>query len=646
MSQATSLELGARLLADRSVRFSVWAPRAPYVRVRICNGPAAGEYAMTRDGVHEGVFAATIPNAGAGIDYHFVLGDRALPDPVSRWQPEGVHGPSRVIDPGLMQWTDDGWRGLTMPELIVYELHVGTFTPEGTFAAVIPRLSALRGLGVTAIELMPLAQFPGDRNWGYDGVDLYAVQNSYGGPYELMRLVDAAHAAGLGVLIDVVYNHVGPEGNYLDAFGPYYTDKYKTPWGRALNYDDAHSDMVRGFVIDNALHWITEYHADGLRLDAVHGIFDFSAIHLLRQIAGAVHERAALLGRSVVVIGESDLNDPRLIRAVGDHGHGLDAQWSDDFHHAVHAMLTGERAGYYMDYAQAGGSEGVVADALREPFVYDGRYSAYRRRYHGAPSVGLPRQRFVVALQNHDQTGNRAAGERLSTLVSPAQLRLAAALLLLSPYVPLLFMGEEYGETNPFQYFVSHGDPKLVEAVRVGRRQEFEAFGWGTTVPDPADPETFSRSRVDWDKAQCPEHAQLLALYRDLLALRHEEPMLRPDAARTSVENGAPGWITLLRESADSAPRAASGETEAVLALFNCSGEHAGVPVPGSDMRAWTVRLATDAAGYGGSGSTTVEKIAASASDEPRRLLEPGGDARRTVPMPPWTAVVFVAAAL
>ncbi len=648
MSPAWSLERGARLLSDGAVRFSVWAPRSRYVRIRICNGPAVGEHELTRDDAHDGVFAATIADVGAGADYHIVLADgRALPDPVSRWQPDGVHGPSRVVDPAAMTWTDDGWRGVTMPELVVYELHVGTFTPEGTFAAVVPRLAALRALGVTAIELMPVAQFPGERNWGYDGVDLYAVQNSYGGPYELMKLVDAAHAVGMGVLLDVVYNHVGPEGNYLDAFGPYFTEKYKTPWGRALNYDDAHSDVVRRFVVENALHWIAEYHVDGLRLDAVHGIFDFSATHLVREIAEEVHAHAALAGRSVVVIGESDLNDPRLIRTPDAYGYGLDAQWSDDFHHAVHAMLTGERAGYYMDYACEASPEATVADVLREPFVLDGRYSAFRKRRHGASSVGLPRQRFVVAVQNHDQTGNRAAGERLATLVSPAQRRLAAALLLLSPYTPLMFMGEEYGETNPFLYFVDHGDDRLVDAVRQGRREEFESFGWGADVPDPKADDTFVRSQLDWGKAERAPHSQLLALYRDLLSLRREEPMLQPDGARISVENGAPGWITVLREPADEPGKRLTGETEAILASFNCSPQRIDVPVPGSDVRAWSVRLSTDAAGYGGSGAAVADIPPTVAPDEPRRLLSDAGPGavRRTVSLAAWSAAVFVSVA-
>ncbi|HEY0994982.1 MAG TPA: malto-oligosyltrehalose trehalohydrolase, partial [Gemmatimonadaceae bacterium] len=451
---------GAQLLPGGGVRFSVWAPFAERVAVRV---RAAGHgpvrlHALERG--ERGDWSGEVAEAGAGDDYWFVLAregeaPRDLPDPRSRWQPEGVHGPSRIVAPGDWRWTDEGWRGVAMPELVIYELHVGTFTREGTFDAAIRELPALRELGVTAIELMPVAEFPGARNWGYDGVHLYATQSSYGGPDGLRRLVDAAHRTGLAVILDVVYNHLGPEGNYLDAFGPYFTGAYRTPWGRALNYDGPDSDEVRGWVLDNARQWIRDYHVDGLRLDAVHGIFDHGAVHLLEEIAAAVHAEGDAAGRRAVCIAESDLNDPRVVRATAEGGYALDAQWADDFHHAVHALLTGERSGYYADFGEAG----QVAAALREPFVYAGQYSPHRRRRHGAPSTGIPRDRFVVAIQNHDQVGNRATGDRLAGLVEPARYRLAASLLLLSPYVPLIFMGEEYGETNPFQYFVHHSDP-------------------------------------------------------------------------------------------------------------------------------------------------------------------------------------------
>ncbi|HKG91758.1 MAG TPA: malto-oligosyltrehalose trehalohydrolase [Gemmatimonadaceae bacterium] len=589
-----SLQRGANVV-EGGVRFAVWAPRARELSVRLCTGDARGDHTLERgDG---GVFEGVVRGAAAGDDYKYVLrgedgGEKERPDPASRFQPHGVHGPSRVVDPEAFEWRhSEGWAGREMADLIIYELHVGAFSDQGTFDGAIPRLAHLVDLGVTAVEIMPVAQFPGERNWGYDGVELYAVQHSYGGPDGLRRLVDAAHAAGLAVILDVVYNHVGPEGNYLGDFGPFFTDRYRTPWGQGVNYDDADSEEVRRFVIDNALHWVTEYRVDGLRLDAIHGIFDFGATHVLRELAEAVHRQGEALGRTAVVIGESDLNDPRVVRPAEEHGYGLDAQWADDLHHAVHAALTGETSGYYADFA-----DGVakVAAALAEPFVYDGSYSAHRRRRHGAPSTGLPRDRFVVCIQNHDQVGNRAAGERLAALVSPDRLELAAALYLLSPYVPMLWMGEEYGETNPFQYFVSHGDPDLVEAVRKGRTKEFEAFGWGDDVPDPQSEETFRRSKLDWSKLTQPRHAALLARYRELLRLRREEPALRPGAAESRVEHDErEGWITLLLRPRANAP--------ALFAEFNLSDAPRRVRPPDGG---WTRIFATGPARAEGDAST------------------------------------------
>ena len=657
MSNLWQLQRGASVLSDEGVRFSVWAPRASRVRVRLTSEEKGeGDYDLARD--ENGVFEAVVREARAGTEYGFILDDneKLLPDPVSRFQPHGVHGPSSVVDPKTFQWSDAAWRGVAMRDLVIYELHVGTFTPEGTFAAITPFLRGLRReLGVNAIEIMPVAQFPGSRNWGYDGVELYAVQNTYGGPDGLKQLVNAAHAEGLAVILDVVYNHVGPEGNYLPLYGPYFTEKYKTPWGPALNYDDADSDEVRRYIIDNALYWVTEYHADGLRLDAVHGIFDFSAKHLLQEIVEEVHAQADQLGRRVVVIGESDLNDPKLIRPIEQYGYGLDGQWSDDFHHAVHALLTEETLGYYADF----GAAGHVAAALREPFVYAGSFSPHRKRRHGGSSEGLPREKFVVATQNHDQIGNRASGDRLSTVLEPDQLRLSAALLLLSPYVPLIFMGQEYGETNPFQYFVSHSDAQLVDAVRAGRRQEFVSFGWGDDVPDPQSEETFRRSTLDRARAHQPEHAAIFALYRDLLVLRDEEPMLLPDGAELSVTERE-GCITVLRRPRDARVENASG----LLAVFNCTGEARDVPLPDNASGRWTLRLTTDAADYGGEGRAAEEidgeEMAVGAgrgawsarhgslgavaqSDRPRRLMNAdGGGTTRTVAIPPWTAALYV----
>ena len=514
--------LGATSLGPEGCRFEVWAPAAEQVEVRLVE-PDERLVALTRAerGYHYGVIDGVIP----GALYRYRLDAQTeRPDPASRYQPQGVHGPSQVVDRDFA-WQDAGWSGLPLADYIVYELHVGTFTSEGTFTTIIRQLDRLCELGITAIELMPVAQFPGERNWGYDGVFPFAVQSSYGGPHGLKQLVNACHQRGLAVVLDVVYNHLGPEGNYLGDFGPYFTDRYKTPWGLALNFDGPLSDEVRRFFIDNALYWITEFHVDALRLDAVHAIMDQSACPFLAELAAAVQTRARQLGRRCYTIAESDLNDARLIRSTDQHGYGLDAQWSDDFHHALHTLLTGERSGYYADFGQL---EHLVR-ALREGFVYTGDYSVHRQRRHGNATQGLPAERFVVCAQNHDQIGNRMLGERLSQLVSFAQLKLAAGAVVLSPFLPLLFMGEEYGETAPFQYFVSHSDPGLVEAVRQGRQAEFAAFDWqgqGQSVPDPQDPATFQRSRLNPTLGQSGQHQTLLAWYTELIRLRKQVPAL------------------------------------------------------------------------------------------------------------------------
>jgi len=453
-----------------------------------------------------------------GARYLFRLnGDLERPDPASRFQPLGIHGPSEVVDPGF-PWSDQSWVGLPLRDYVLYEVHVGTCTPEGTFEGIIPRLARLKELGVTAVELMPVAQFPGGRNWGYDGVHPFAAQNTYGGPEGLKRLVDACHGKGLALVLDVVYNHLGPEGNYLSDFGPYFTDRYRTPWGKAVNFDGPHSDEVRRFFIENALYWVRECHVDALRIDAVHAIFDFSARPFLEELASSVHEEAERLGRRIFVIAESALNDPRVVRPPELGGFGHDAQWNDDFHHALHALLTGERSGYYQDF----GRLRDLAKALRDGYVYDGRYSAFRRRRHGRSSKDIPTGRFVVFSQNHDQVGNRMGGERLSALVSPEALKLAAGAVILSPFIPLLFMGEEYGEKAPFPYFVSHLDPGLVKAVREGRKGEFSSFEWGEEPPDPQDEGTFLRTRPDHGLGLSGDGKALFDYYRELLRLRRE----------------------------------------------------------------------------------------------------------------------------
>ena len=453
---------------------------------------------------------------GAGARY-FVIADQGAPrpDPASRSQPDGVHAASEVIDTSFA-WRDHDWRGIPLAEYVIYELHIGTFSEAGTFDGALQHLDELRELGVTAIEVMPVAQFPGARNWGYDGVLPFAVQNSYGGPAGLQRLVDACHARGLAVILDVVYNHLGPEGNYLGEFAPYFTAKYKTPWGPAVNVDDAHSDEVRRFFIDNALEWITDYHIDALRLDAVHGILDTSAKPFLAELSEAVALRALELGRQVFLIAESDLNDVRMITPVAKGGMGMDAQWTDDFHHALHALLTRETSGYYLDY----GTVDHLAASLRHGYVFQGQFSHYRVRRHGNTPTDASDEQFVVCLQNHDQIGNRKNGDRMAALVDIERLKLGAAVVLLSPFVPLLFQGEEYGETSPFAYFIDHSDHALIDAVRRGRQEEFAAFAWHGEPPDPADSRTFESARMRRPTGE--PHTLIRSIYQQLLALRHE----------------------------------------------------------------------------------------------------------------------------
>jgi maltooligosyltrehalose trehalohydrolase len=504
--------------------FHVWAPAAERVEL-VTDGARLAMRARRMDGVDRpGWWTLEAPDLGPGTDYAFSLdGGPPRPDPRSRHQPDGVHGPSRVVGAGLGARAAAGWRGFHLPSATLYELHIGTFTPEGTFDAAIARLDEVAALGVTAISLMPVNAFPGRHGWGYDGVALYAVHEPYGGPDGLARFVEACHNRGLGVILDVVYNHLGPSGNYLGEFGRYFTDRYGTPWGQAVNLDGADSDEVRRFFIENGLMWLREYGIDGLRIDAVHAIVDTSATHLLEELAVEVEVLAAELGRPLWLIPESDLNDPRLLWSRERGGYGLHAQWSDDFHHAIHAALTGERDGYYEDF----GPLDRIVTALREAYVYGGRYSPHRRRRHGRPARGLPGHRFLGYIQNHDQVGNRARGERIGQLVGPELQKVAAALVMTAPFVPMVFQGEEWAASTPFQYFTDHEDPVLGAAVREGRRGEFAAFGWDPeTIPDPQDPATFRRSKLRWAEREEPPHAAVLAWYRELIAFRRSRPEL------------------------------------------------------------------------------------------------------------------------
>jgi maltooligosyltrehalose trehalohydrolase len=487
------------------------------------------EILLRRDA--QGYHSHCEPNVPIGQRYAYRLdGGPERPDPCSLWQPAGVHGPSAVVAPSRFRWTDQSWQGVRQEDLVFYELHVGTFSPEGTFQGIISRLPDLVELGISALEIMPVGQFPGSRNWGYDGVLPYAVQDSYGGPYELQQLVDACHRAGLAIVLDVVYNHFGPEGNYLAEFGDYFNDHYSTPWGAAVNFDAHGCDAVRDFVLDNVRMWLEEFHFDGLRLDAVHAIFDFGARHILRAIQEAAEDAGSTRGWPAFVVAESDLNDPRVLYPREQGGYGLSAQWADDFHHAIHAFLTGERKGYYLDF----GAAHQLASALECPYIYAWDYSPFRGRKHGAAPAGLPGQRFVVCIQNHDQVGNRALGDRLgSALGSSAKERLAACLLLLSPYLPLLFMGEEYGEEAPFAFFCSFCDSELVQAVREGRKKEFDTSGLEAAVPDPQSEATFASAKLSWSWSSGTAQARLRRLYRDLIAARREWPPLRGEQRRS-----------------------------------------------------------------------------------------------------------------
>jgi maltooligosyltrehalose trehalohydrolase len=522
----------------------VWAPNAQRVAIAI----AGWRHQMEKDPQARGWWRADAAEAAAGADYAFIIDDdeRPLPDPRSRWQPRGVHEASRIVDHAAFAWSDRDFAAPALADAIIYELHTGTFSAGGTFDSAIARLEHLVELGVTHVELMPVAQFPGVRGWGYDGVDLFAPHQGYGGPAGLKRLVDACHAKGLAVLLDVVYNHFGPSGNYLPRFGPYLTDRYATPWGSAVNFDGRGSDEVRRFVCDSALSWMRDYHIDGLRLDAIHAVMDISPTHLVEQLADETAQLARQTGRRLVLIAEDDLNDPRIVTPKARGGCGLDAQWNEDFHHTLHTVLTGEHSGYYSDF----GALGQLAKSLRHGFAYDGQYSAYRDRRHGRSAAGLSGHNFVGCLQNHDQIGNRAKGERSSQLMSAGRLRIGATVLIMAPFVPMLFQGEEWGASTPFLYFTDHQEPELGRAVSEGRKKEFAAFGWNPEeIPDPQDPATFERSKLDWSEPGREPHQSILQWHRDLIALRRRITELRDghlERVEVSYDDQA-RWLVMSR---------------------------------------------------------------------------------------------------
>ncbi len=569
------MKIGAHYLGNGECEFTVWSPTLNSVAVQILTPE---QQVIPLKPQTDGYWQAKVSDVYPSALYKYVVNDEnAFADPASQYQPEGVHGPSQVVDHHF-EWTDAGWTGVALESMIFYELHVGTFTPEGNFTAIIPRLADLRELGINAIEIMPISQFPGDthieaslayRNWGYDGVYPFAVQNSYGSPADLKQLVNACHEHGIAVVLDVVYNHFGPEGNYTGQFAPYFTKTYKTPWGNAMNFDDALSQGVRNYFIQNALYWLREFHIDALRLDAIQAIYDLGAKHFLWELAEAVDEFSQGQTWKRHLIAESDLNNPQIIRPPELGGYGIDAQWSDDFHHSLHALLTGDRQGYYEDYGQCAD----LAKAYQDTFVYDWKYAPHRKRFHGISCRDRPLSQFVICIQNHDQIGNQMKGDRLWQRLSFEGMKLAAGAVLLSPYLPLLFMGEEYGETAPFMYFVSHSDPDLIQAVRAGRKEEFAAFHYDENPPDPESAETFLRCKLNWELRNEGQHKVLLDWHRQLINLRKSHPvLLNQDRNNIHATSDEDKQLVIVRRWCES--------TELVFAMnFSSSSVTATLPI-------------------------------------------------------------------
>jgi maltooligosyltrehalose trehalohydrolase len=527
--------------------FTIWAPRAKKIAVKVGNNLHAMEGPNPR-----GWWKAAVEGAGPGSDYGFQIDDdpSIYPDPRSAWQPNGVHGMSRVYDQKAFEWHDGRRQAPPLASGILYEMHVGTFTAAGTFDSAVERLDYLHKLGITHVELMPVAAYAGDRGWGYDGVDLFAVTENYGGPDGLKRFVDACHVRGLAVVLDVVYNHFGPVGAYAGKFGPYLTDRHCTPWGDAVNFEGAGSDEVRRFFCDNALMWMRDFHIDGLRLDAVHEMVDRSAVHFLEQLSAEIEVLATTRGERLVLIAESDLNDPKVVRPREAGGYGIDAQWSDDFHHALFTLMHVEEGGhgYYSDF----GSFDKLVKSLTHVFVYDGAYSNYRGRNHGRPVEGLSAHHFVAFIQNHDQVGNRATGERLEHIVGLDLAKVAAGLVLTAPFVPLLFQGEEYAAATPFLYFADHEEPEMARMVSEGRRREFAAFGFESQqIPDPEARDTFERSKLNWNELDEPSHKETLDWFRALIHFRRMSPSLNDgDVGHIKVRcNEEKRWLAMDRGS-------------------------------------------------------------------------------------------------
>jgi maltooligosyltrehalose trehalohydrolase len=560
------MRAGPVVNTDNCCTFWVWAPEKEQVFLHIVH-PFDRELKMKKN--DEGYFSVSVDEVHDGCRYYLRPGKQDLPDPGSHYQPGGVHGPSQVVDHSIFNWTDLDWNGIPVGELVFYEVHTGTFTPEGTFEAIIPLLPEIRETGFNAIELMPVAQFPGSRNWGYDGVYPYSVHNSYGGPEGLKKLVNACHSEGIAVFLDVVYNHLGPEGNYFSSFGPYFTSKYKIPWGDAINLDDDWSDGVRDYFSDNPVFWFRNYHIDGIRADAIHMIYDSGAVNFWELTNAKVAEEEEKQGRKFHLIAEADYNSPRVISPAASGGYGFDALWLDDYHHALYVILHREGRSRYEDF----GTLEQLAKAYTDGFVHSGELVKFRKKKHGASSAGLPGDRFVVFNQNHDQVGNRVGGERLPVLVGYDQVRQASAAIILSPYIPLFFMGEEYGEDNPFFYFVSHSDEELINSVREGRKKEFESYNWDREPPDPQDESTFKQSMIDWNKRYSGRYRLILDWNRELLHLRRNYKSLR-NFSKDGV------FVYLFGQKGLGLLRKSSDEKEMILCLFNFSEQEFSIEMP------------------------------------------------------------------
>ncbi len=588
------MRIGANYGNNNTCEFIVWAPLVRSISLKLLT-PSERIVPLERD--NQGYWKVTVDNCSPGSLYYYRLDNvRDRPDPASYFQPDGVHQASQVIDHNSYVWHDAKWNGIDKKDMIIYEMHIGTFTNEGTFSSAVHRLDDLMELGINAIEIMPVSQFPGPRNWGYDGVYPFAVQNSYGGPDGLKGLVNECHKRGIAVILDVVYNHLGPEGNYIWDFGPYFTDRYTSPWGQAINFDGEHNEGVRNYFIENALYWLDVYHCDALRLDAIHGIYDKSESPFLLELAGRVQDFSVRRERKYYLMAESDLNDSAAARPAQRGGLGLDVLWCDDYHHALHTLIAGEDAGYYVDY----GSVDHLVKSLKEGFVYSGEYSEFRKRNHGTSSRDLSADSFIVFSQNHDQIGNRVKGDRIAGLVSFEAQKLAAGIILLSPFIPLLFMGEEYGETRPFLYFTSHSDPDLIEGIRAGRKKEFEKFRWHAEPADPQSEETFAMSKIDWKKRVTGDHKVLLKYYRELICLRKKITALSHlDKKSMTVKGDNESRVIMVERW--------HGESR-VLILINVNRRDVSL-MPVSDDRVWKKVMDSSESKWNGPGTLLKELI-------------------------------------